>query len=180
MLRKKQKSGGRWLIIEQKIMLQFRYIFSRLSIKIRKEAFSYFPRVWRMKKWTKVMMKWSLLKETFNNIGKTFISSFSFFFFSYFILNPGFHRRNTCFVLQEYTFFCTNQKIWGWGCVVPNFQLNFQRIFFPHPGNYSLKCTTNEILGIDKMRFRLQNSKYIWGLVFSLWSYHKIVHIQYI
>ena len=81
MLRKKQKSGGRWLIIEQKIMLQFRYIFSRLSIKIRKEAFSYFPRVWRMKKWTKVMMKWSLLKEIFNNIGKTFISSFSFFFF---------------------------------------------------------------------------------------------------
>ena len=37
-------------------MLQFRNILSRLSIKIRKEAFSYFPRVWRMKKWTKVRM----------------------------------------------------------------------------------------------------------------------------
>ena len=42
-----------------------------------------------------------------------------------------------------------------------NFQLNFQRIFFPHPANYSLNCTTNEVAGIAKMRLRLQNSKCI-------------------
>ena len=59
MAQNRQKSGGRWFIIEQKIMLQFRNIYSRISTKIRKEAFC--ARVWgtkmKGKKWTQVMMK---------------------------------------------------------------------------------------------------------------------------
>ena len=71
-------------------MLQFRNIYSRISTKIRKEAFC--TRVWgtkmKGKKWTQVLMKWILLMETFNNLRKTLISSFSFFL-SCFVLMPG-------------------------------------------------------------------------------------------
>ena len=122
------------------------------------------------------MMKWFLMKETFSNLSKTFISSFSFFP-SCLILMSGFHRKNTCFFYKNTRFFCTNQqnsrlKL----CVAPNFQLNFQRIFFPQSANYSLKFSTNEVVGIPKMRFRLQNNKYIWadfqpGLLIELFIY---------
>ena len=89
--------------------------------------------------------------------------SFSFYLLFFFLLhsNVWLSPKEYVSFFIKVRFFCTNQQIWGWGCVAPNFPLNLQRVFLPQSANYSLKCTTNEVLWIAKMHFRLQNSKYI-------------------